>query len=394
MSLTCISQVALENRTGGSDKVYIIQVQQEDGPAGTVYITKFFWGKRGDPRSVSEKYRGPSQATAQATADKQERDKRTKSGYSTMSLAAGAAIPGIPAGTPVFGGASVPGTAAAAPAAPVIVGIAPMLANVLDEKDLEKYLTDPDWVCQRKYDGERSPASIRRSGITATNRKATVRTLAATSESELKKMTARTDFSDERETLVDGEEMPGGVYVIYDVVTLRDNDVRKLGFEERYSALEEMLQDHLGLLAPVAWTEEDKRAMLDKARAENWEGLMFRQVSSPYVNGRTDFLLKFKLWATATCRVHTVSSTKRSIGVAVVDESGDEVFIGNVTVPVNQDIPDVDSLQEIRYLYVGAGGSLYQPVLLGPRTDKDEADTRASLRPAPPEKSGELPLAA
>jgi hypothetical protein len=81
------------------------------------------------------------------------------------------------------------------------------------------------------------------------------------------------------------------------------------------------------------------------------------------------------------------ANAKRSIQVAVRDEKDDEVFIGNVTVPVSMDIPEVDSLVEVRYLYIHDGGSLYQPVLLGVRTDKDEADLRSSLRAAPPEKS-------
>jgi len=397
MSLTCLSQVALENRTGGSDKVYIIQVQQNDGPAGTEYIAIGYYGKRPSPSSTAEKYRGPSRASAQAAADRLENQKRTKSGYTNMSgVTPGVRIPGMPAGAPVFGGVSAPSPTPTAAAVAAAVGIVPMRANPLDEKDLEQYLTDPDWVAQRKYDGERSPVSIRRSGISATNLSAKPRTLAADSEASLKKLVARTDFSEERETLVDGEELPGGIFVIYDVVTLRDNDVRKQGFDERFSALEDLLADHLGLLAPTAWTEAEKRAMLAQARAENWEGLMFRKASAPYFNGRTSDILKFKLWASATCRVLTANGSTRSVGIAVREADGSETTAGNVTVPVNQDIPDTDALVEVRYLYVTAGGKLYQPTLLQVRTDKDEegADLRSTLRPAPPEKAPELPLAA
>lgn len=395
MTLTCLSQVALDYTGGGSDKVYVVQVQQNDGPAGTEYIAIGYYGRRGSTLSTAEKYRGVSQPSAQAAADRLEKEKRGK-GYGTMTVAAGVRISGMPTSAPVFGGASAPGAptpTAAAAAAKAVIGIIPMRANVLDEKDLEKYLTDPNWVAQKKYDGERAPVSIRRSGLTGTNLKGMARGMAASSEAELKKIVARPDFGDERETLVDGEELPGGVYVIYDVTTLRDNDVRKLGYDERYSALEELLADNLGLLAPTAWTEADKRAMLDQARTENWEGLMFRQIDSPYVNGRTGFILKFKLWASCTCRVLTANAT-RSIQVAVRDEKDNEVFIGNVTVPVNQDIPDPDDLVEVRYLYAMDGGSLYQPVLLHVRTDKDEADVRSSLRAAPPEKRGVLAEAA
>jgi bifunctional non-homologous end joining protein LigD len=388
MTVTCVSQVALEYVGGGSDKLYVVQVQAHEVGGGTEYRTVGYYGRRGSTLSEAEKYKGPNQATAQAQADKLEREKRGK-GYSTMAVASGTPVRGMPSTAPVWGGASVPGASPSAPAAPAIVGIIPMRAEVLDEKDLEKYLTDPNWVVQKKYDGERSPVQLRRSGITATNLKAMPRTLAASSEAELKKILALPDFGDDRGTEVDGEELPGGIYVIYDVTTLRDNDVRKYPFEERYALLEELLADHLGLLAPTAFSEAEKRAMLDKARAENWEGLMFRNVSGTYVHGRTSAILKFKLWASATCRVLTVNSTKRSIQVALLDEKGNEEFAGNVTVPVNQDIPEADDLVEVRYLYALDGGSLYQPVLLGIRNDKDEADLRSSLRQAPPEKRGE-----
>ncbi|KVP75541.1 WGR domain-containing protein [Burkholderia ubonensis] len=384
MTVTCLHQVALDYVGGGSDKIYVVQVQQHDLPGGTEYAAVGYYGRRGSRLSTAQKYKGPSLATARADADKLEREKRGK-GYSDMTVAAGTPISGMPAGTPVFGGASAPGAAAPAPAAPVVVGVIPMRAEVLAEDDLEKYLTDPNWIVQKKYDGERSPVSLRRKAITATNLKGVARGLTATAEGELKKLLALPDFGDERETVVDGEEMPGGIYVIYDVTTLRDNDVRKLPFEERYAMLEMLLADNLGLLAPTAFTEAEKRAMLAQAQAENWEGLMFRDISGTYVHGRTSFILKYKLWQSCTCRVLTVNA-KRSIQVAVRDEKDNEVFIGNVTVPPSLDIPEVDALVEVRYLYAMDGGSLYQPVLLGTRTDKDEADLRSSLKAAPPEK--------
>ncbi len=385
MSVTCLSQVALEFRSGTSDKVYVVQVQQHDLPSGTEYRAMGYSGRRGQKLIPQEKYKGPSKASAESKAVKVEEEKRTKSGYSTMA----GLPPGMPADAPVFGGPAIPGSATGTtPSTPTVVGIIPMRAEVLAEDDLETYLTDPNWVCQKKYDGERSPVSMRRKGITATNLKGVARTLAASTEAELKRMLALHDFGDERETVLDGEEMPGGYFVAYDVTTLRDNDVRKLPFEERYAMMEILFENHMGMLAPVAFSETEKRKMIAQAREENWEGLMFRYVGAEYVHGRTKFILKFKLWASATCRVITTNA-KRSIQVAVLNDAGDEEFVGNVTVPPSIDIPELDSLVEVRYLYVlGPTGSLYQPVLLHVRTDKDEADLRSSLRPAPPEKSG------
>jgi bifunctional non-homologous end joining protein LigD len=64
-----------------------------------------------------------------------------------------------------------------------------------------------------------------------------------------------------------------------------------------------------------------------------------------------------------------VHPSKRSIALALLDEDGQEVPVGNVTVPPNQSIPATGGVVEVRYLYGRRGGSLYQPVLLGERSD-------------------------
>ena len=389
MSLTCIHQIALENRSGGSDKLYIIQVQH-DATTGEFSCVGYN-GRRGSTLVTQPKYKGPQETAARAAASKLEREKRSKSGYTDHIVAPGTRIIGMPAGVPVFGGASAAaGAPTRTPMASAIIGAIPMLANVADEKRAAELLDDPNWGMQCKYDGERVTVSMRRSGIQAANRKGEARPLTAPVEAALKKLLAQPDFGDERETVVDGELM-GDVYIIYDVITLRDVDVRSLPCEERYYALEALLQDHAHLLAPMAWSSDEKRAMMAKAQLEGWEGVMFRDLAGRYSTGRSAALLKHKFWATCTCRVLTTNGTTRSIQVALRNEKGDEEFCGNVTVPVNQDIPDTDELVEVRYLYAHEGGSLFQPTLIGLRTDLDEADLRSSLRAAPPEKRGTAP---
>jgi bifunctional non-homologous end joining protein LigD len=45
------------------------------------------------------------------------------------------------------------------------------------------------------------------------------------------------------------------------------------------------------------------------------------------------------------------------------------IEVGNVTIPPNKEIPALNSIVEVRYLYAYEGGSLYQPTYLGPRDD-------------------------
>jgi bifunctional non-homologous end joining protein LigD len=55
---------------------------------------------------------------------------------------------------------------------------------------------------------------------------------------------------------------------------------------------------------------------------------------------------------------------------------GTGVDVGNVTIPTNHVVPKQGEIVEVRYLYAYEGGSLYQPVYLGPRDDVDVAACR------------------
>jgi len=54
-------------------------------------------------------------------------------------------------------------------------------------------------------------------------------------------------------------------------------------------------------------------------------------------------------------------------------------FVGNVTIPSNHEVPQVGDIVEVRYLYYFRGGSLYQPVYLGKRSDLEKSDVNYIL---------------
>lgn len=388
MSTTCIHQVALECTTGGSNKLYVIQVTESVGPAGTTYTTTGFYGAIGATLKSDEKYTGASKLSAMAAANKLEKDKRKK--YVDHAVTAGTPVRGMPSTSPVYGGPAMATAAAPSPAPAVPKGRLPMLASVLPEDELEAMILNRDAVFQRKYDGERAIISLRRGAIVRTNRNGFERAISAVVEEELKKLWPLPDFRDELETIIDGELMDD-VFIAYDMLVQRDNDICDRDFDERFANLEVLLEDTVPhLLAETAYSEEEKRAMLKKAQDEKWEGIMVRLGSSEYKVGRCKNIFKYKLWATATCRVLSTNSGVRSVQLALRDEKGDDVFCGNVTVPPNQDIPEAYSLVEVRYLYAMEGGSLYQPVLMRPRDDVDECDLRSDMRQAPPERRKEV----
>jgi bifunctional non-homologous end joining protein LigD len=59
---------------------------------------------------------------------------------------------------------------------------------------------------------------------------------------------------------------------------------------------------------------------------------------------------------------------KRSVSLKLFDGTN-LVSFGNVTIPANKSIPKPDEVVEVRYLYAFRGGSIFQPVFMGPRDD-------------------------
>ena len=113
------------------------------------------------------------------------------------------------------------------------------------------------------------------------------------------------------------------------------------------------------------------------------EGVVFKKKDAPYTPGRPNSngpQLKYKFTESATCLV-SAHNEKRSVALVLWDTDGvNSKSCGNVTIPPNFAVPAVGQLVEIRYLYCGAGGNLYQPVYLGVRDDKTEADLYSSLK--------------
>ena len=83
--------------------------------------------------------------------------------------------------------------------------------------------------------------------------------------------------------------------------------------------------------------------------------------------------MKYKFVESASFIV-TGHNSRRSVTLGLFD--GNElVSAGNVTIPPNQEIPQMGTVVEVRYLYAfRESGSIYQPVYLGPRSDIPAAD--------------------
>ncbi len=241
----------------------------------------------------------------------------------------------------------------------------PQLLNEIQESEIEKYLTDDNWCAQEKFDGRR---------------KMIIRTYAKTEGANRKGLVITLDevFLNEIENLpsvitLDGEDL-GSKLIIFDVI---DDEHKDLPYEKRYEYLDEIWREVTEKgkftsmdLIDTAWSTSQKRALYKQLQKDGKEGIVFKDIRASYSPGRPasgGSQVKFKFYDSCSCIVTGINHTKRSISLGLYKE--DIVDVGNCTVYPNQDVPKAGSVVEVKYLYAYKEGSLYQPILLGERSD-------------------------
>ena len=340
-------QISLYFKQGSSNKVYHIQLVET--PAG--FNVNFQYGPNGGTLTSGTKTATPvDYAKAKKVYDKVVAEKRGK-GYTV-------------------GESGVPFQASSFEAS--VSGYIPQLLNPIDEKELESYFKDDAWGAQEKMDGERRMAQIANGVVEGINRKGLVVSL------PLPIVQDALTFSSG--TVVDGEQI-GNVLYVFDMLKVADKNVQGLSFARRFNMLEawaSSLPNKTPAIKVVDLVvgEDAKRALFARLKAENKEGIVFKRLDAEYTPGRPSSggnQIKFKFTDRVTAFVLKVNEGKRSVSMGLYDESGKEITVGNVTILPNFDIPAVGQLIEVQYLYAYSGGSLYQPVYLGPRLDIEKS---------------------
>ena len=101
------------------------------------------------------------------------------------------------------------------------------------------------------------------------------------------------------------------------------------------------------------------------------EGVVFKRLDAPYTPGRPNSggsQFKHKFYATLSAVVAKLNP-QRSVELRLLNGSGWH-GVGNVTIPVNFQIPEVGQVIEVRFLYAfRESNALYQPTYLGQRND-------------------------
>ncbi|WP_082407871.1 hypothetical protein [Verrucomicrobium spinosum] len=245
--------------------------------------------------------------------------------------------------------------------------ILPQLLNPITEEHAQKYIEDPAYWMQEKLDGRRILLKKTANQVTGINRLGL--------ETELPLTIVKSAMELPGDFLVDGEAV-GDTLHVFDLLELANGNLRDQPYGQRMLKAIQLLAGSIYNMhlkhVPTATLTDNKRSVFAVMKARGKEGVVFKHEDSTYIPGRPasgGSQLKCKFYETASFIVGKIHPNKRSISLLLFE--GDRIKpAGNVTIPVNHDIPKPGDVVECRYLYAfKESGSIFQPVYLGRRDD-------------------------
>ena len=332
-------KITLYFQQGKSDKIYKAALEKQ----GELFLVNFAYGRRGATLKTGTKTQTPvPYEKAKKIYDKLILSKSAK-GY----------VPNADESDYVYESDQVK------------TGIHCQLLNPIEESELAEFINNDEWWGQQKMDGKRMLIQ-KSTELIAINRKG----LSVGAPHSIFDSAAKVN----RNFIIDGEAIGDDLYV-FDLLNLDDEDIRSKPYQERYELLLSLGFSNAIKIVTPAKTEKEKKSQVKKLRKAAAEGVVYKKHTAIYEPGRPNSggnQRKFKFYETASVIVSKINN-KRSVGVAVL-EKGKTVFVGNVTISINKEIPKEGDIIEVRYLYAYKGGSLYQPTFLGVRTDVEEKE--------------------
>ena len=345
--ITPIASASLEFREGNSDKLYQSTIESH----GDGYVVNFAYGRRGSTLTAGTKT--PDPVTLE----------QAKAIYRKLVASK------VAKGYRMTGDSSTPYKQSGDEGRDS--GIRCQLLNPVEESELPRLLGDHRHCLQEKYDGRRLMVRKQGDEITGINRRGLVIALPEPIRLSVAALPA--------DVLLDGEAV-GEILHAFDILELNGNDLRQGRYRDRYAALLLLLPVNQPALRRVATAigPDDKLDIYEELRDTGCEGVVFKDLDAPYSPGRPNSggpQLKFKFVESASFVV-TGHNARRSVSLGLY--SGDsEILVpaGNVTIPVNHEIPQLGNVVEVRFLYaLRQSGSIYQPVYIGERSDIPAAE--------------------
>jgi len=335
--------ITLFYRQEKSDKIYKAALEEKEG----LFVVNFAYGRRGNTLKTGTKTQSPvDYEKAKKIYDKLVHSKASK-GY----------VPDEDSSDYVYETDQVK------------TGIHCQLLNPIEEEALQELIENNEWWAQEKMDGRRM--LIQKSEeLTAINRKG----FSVGAPQSIMDSAAKS----KHQFIIDGEAIGDDLYV-FDLLSLDGEDLAPKSYQERYELLCQLgLSDALKIV-PAAKSKAEKTDLINRLKSTGSEGIVFKKMDAHYHPGRPNSggnQLKFKFYDTASVIVSKIND-KRSVGMSLL-ENGKEIFVGNVTISPNKEVPKEREIIEVRYLYAYKGGSLYQPTFLHVRTDIEEKECLVS----------------
>jgi bifunctional non-homologous end joining protein LigD len=362
--MTVVRSIQLFFQEGKSDKVYNATLIDEGDDKYSVEVE---WGRRGAKLSRGRKANKVALAAAEKAYDKLVREKTSK-GYEELTETVQPQAVAPPEGQ---------GSGSRATGVREKIGQAAQLLNPIDEDELEVWLADDRVIAQQKVDGSRVLVHISEQ-IRASNRAGQLTTIHTSIVEALESIPAGTVIDGE---LVAGEDGP--VYWLFDVLQIANEDLRGLGYLERWQRLDGEIEpaiDHPIRILDYAQGHAAKRSLYEKLRAAQAEGIVFKRHDAPYESGRPSSggpQLKHKFIKSADVVILENAGNAYRMGVYEGEQLREigKVFAGTS----NDSRAELDArlaageqpIAEVRYLYATDDDQLYQPVFVRLRDDKD-----------------------
>lgn len=175
--------------------------------------------------------------------------------------------------------------------------------------------------------------------------------------------------------LIDGEQV-GNKFWAWDILQLDGIDLRDLPYyvdkgQSRYATLCQLNFGPSINIVGLAIGSLGKKVLFESLLAKKKEGIVFKRLMAPYTPGKGNDQFKFKFYAEISVIVEEGRAGKASIGMSLINSTGQREFVGYCTCCLSP-LPPIGSIAEIKYLYMAnVGGSLYQPSFKELRDDVD-----------------------
>ena len=177
--------------------------------------------------------------------------------------------------------------------------------------------------------------------------------------------------------VIDGE-LVGETFFIFDALIIGDEVLVNDSYEYREARYHVEFDGYNAQITPVetARTPEAKRLLWDAVIASHGEGIVAKNMTRGYKQGRTGVHWKLKFWKTADAVVIGRSpDDKDSIEIGMYNERGQLHRISGCSLR-NKFNPKPGQTVEIRFLYATKEYHVVQPTLMAVRYDKSAAACR------------------